>query len=86
MSLSYTRVSSSGMLNNGDWEEFGEDFEFDADFDEVNKALKKILRDLTKDELIQLILDFDGDTLNLEKFFKDELMDYFREEAIKHDR
>lgn len=87
MSLSYTRVSSSGMLNNGDWEEFGDDFEFEADHYEVAKALKKILdTSYTKQELIDLILQFDGDKVDLEDFFEEDLLDYFRSEAMKNGR
>lgn len=84
MLLNYTKASSSGYLSGSDeWEEFGEDMEFEVDLTEVTKALKHILADFTKEDLIRLILDFDGEFVDLEKFFKDELLDYFREEALR---
>lgn len=84
MLLNYTKASSSGQLSNGDWEEFGEEIVFEADYDEVNKALKHILADCTKEDLIRFILSFDGEKVDLEEFFKDELLDYFRKKAMRN--
>lgn len=84
MLLNYTKVSSSGQLANGDWEEFGEDIEFEVSPHEVSCALKKILEDCTKEDLIRFILSFDGEKVDLEEFFKDELWDYFRKEAMRN--
>lgn len=86
MSLNYTKVSSSGQLANGDWEEFGEDFEFEVDWYEVEDALKHILSDYSKEDLIKIIIDFDSEAVDLQQFFKDELTEYFRKEAMKNGR
>lgn len=84
MLLKYTKVSSSGQLANGDWEEFGDDFEYEVDSYEVNKALKKILNQYSKEELVDLVLQFDGETIDLCAFFEDEILDHFREEALRN--
>lgn len=83
MSLNYTRVSSSGMLNNGDWEEFGEDFEYEVDWYEIKDALNKILSGYSKEDLIKIIIDFDSEAVDLQEFFREELMEYFRKEALR---
>ena len=83
MLINYTKGLSSGQLSNGDWEEFCDEFVYEVDFDEVNKALNHILKNLSKEELVQMILQFDGEYVDLETFLKDELTEYFREEAMK---
>jgi hypothetical protein len=58
----------------------GETFEYHVDVSEVLHVLKNvILKEKSKEELIDIIMNIDGD---VEEYFMDELSEYFEEDAI----
>ena len=61
----------------------GHFYDYEIDYEDYLKALTKILDENSKEELIQLILDFDNCSVDLSESYADELESYFREEAEK---
>lgn len=60
-----------------------EDFDYEIEFEEKDKALKEILLKETKESLVDILLNFDTCSVNLGKFFKEDLAEFFREKAYK---
>ena len=53
------------------------EYEYELTSGEIEEAVRYILKDYTRDELIDLIID----EVDLRKCFEEEITDYFREDA-----
>jgi hypothetical protein len=61
----------------------GEFFDYEIEYDTYLLALYKILREESKESLIDIITDADGCVLNLKEMFEEELKNYFEDKAYK---
>lgn len=53
------------------------EYEYEITFSEIDEAMRYILKDYTHDELVDLIID----EVNLQKYFEEEIAEYYREDA-----
>lgn len=61
----------------------GSNYDYELEYEDYLKGLTHILRANTKEELIEIILNFDNCTVDLFRDFKEEIREYFRADAEK---
>ena len=61
----------------------GEYFEYEIDNEEYQRAIHKILKEETKESLIDIIISSDMCQLDLSDMLEDELRCYFEDRAYK---
>ena len=94
MILTYTMPTSSGYLSSSDeYDDFGEDYDYDVSDDDLREALSELLyktyfgtlpdnvSGAVKKAISRLILDNDLEDMLCEHF-TDEIKDYFKDKAL----
>ena len=97
MKLTYTNITGSGYLENSDeYEEWGEEFNYEVDWDEELNALTDIIfnnffnkiklskyKNLEIKKCLRSLIEnwSDEEIENWEETYYDELHDYFKEDA-----
>jgi hypothetical protein len=61
----------------------GSNYDYEIEYEDYLKAITHILRANSKEELIEIILNFDECSVDLFKEFKEEIREYFRADAEK---
>ena len=61
----------------------GDFFDYEIEYEEYQKALYKLLREETKESLIDIIISSDMCQMNLSDMLEDELKCYFEDKAYK---
>lgn len=99
MILRYTKITGGGYIEGSDeWEEWGDDFDYEIDFHEELDALCHIILDVhfsnvavlnseCRKELLKsiksMILQCDDALEYYERIYEDEIWDYFKDEAFE---
>lgn len=95
--FTYTRITNQYYLDSTDeWEEDGEDFEYEPEYDDLVEQIAKIIYcvynfkdsiDINKkyniiDKIKEFIVDFDFVDILFDEYY-DELKDIFKDEAFE---
>lgn len=99
MELKYTKITDCGYIpNSDDWEEYGDEFVYEPEYNEEIEAFGKILNEryfsdleLSEEQKLKLEKDISffvselstDELISLEKDFEDELTEYFKKKAFE---
>ena len=61
----------------------GSNYDYELEYEDLLKGLTHILRSNSKEELIEIILNYDNCSVQLFRDFGDEIREYFRSDAEK---